>query len=462
MRISVVKSGFTLMELMVYIALLGVIVLLAGQAFSDSSRMRVRSQNMLQASEVAENVAILFKSDIAQTGAKSSLEEGVSGAGAEYGSKFSEAYAAVYMDPDNASDESKDSSSFSVINKGGFDSLTIRRLRYDENGHYAGVEQVAWFVQNGTLLRNCRVLEKKAALLADDPCSDGAQSEPVAVEMATGVSAFRVIPSKPSVLGDKVQIFPAVGETEFRFVSRNDGPRELPLVYNERDEVNKGGNVQTVANFYQNYDQTLQTVKTENRKFNEVIAVRNETYSETSWQTLCAKDGNHFTFEPENEYEISFEMQPPAVNADKSKMFVPGEDHMSVGLRNVETGDLFKVDNVVQLSDFMFFPPLGLKSEGSGSRSMRFSVPTKLENACLAFTFACYSPLVSQGKISFTRVKLSKIPNANYTFEEYDFETHKKDKQNVKAFLLKLDVNNGGESGHADVVVFAPSNGPRD
>ena len=462
MKTLEVKSGFTLMELIVYIALLGVIVVIAGHAFSDSSRMRVRSQNMLQSSEVAERVATFFKFDVAQTGAKTSVEEGISGAGAEYGSRFSEAYAAVYMDPNNASNDEKDSSSFSVVNKNGFDSLTIRRLRYDENGYYAGIEQIAWFVQDGTLFRSCKVLKNKSALPADDPCSDSTVAEPAAVEMATGVNTFRVIPSKPSVLGGKVQIFPAEGETEFRFVSRSDGLREVPLVYNEKDEVNKGGNIQTLTNFYQNYDQTLQTVKSENRKFNEVIAIRNETYSETSWQALCAKDGNHFTFVPEDEYEISFEMEPPSVNTDKSKLFVPGEDHMSVGLRDKESGDLFKVDDVVLLNDFMFFPPLGLKGEGSGVRSMRFSVPVKIENACLAFTFACYSPLVPQGKISFTRVKISKIPSVNYTFDEYDFEAHKNDKQNVKAFLLKLDIKNGGESGHAEVVVLASSNGPRD
>lgn len=462
MKTLEVKSGFTLMELIVYIALLGVIVVIAGHAFSDSSRMRVRSQNMLQSSEVAERVATFFKFDVAQTGAKTSVEEGISGAGAEYGSRFSEAYAAVYMDPNNASNDEKDSSSFSVVNKNGFDSLTIRRLRYDENGYYAGIEQIAWFVQDGTLFRSCKVLKNKSALPADDPCSDSTVAEPAAVEMATGVNTFRVIPSKPSVLGGKVQIFPAEGETEFRFVSRSDGSREMPLVYNERDEVNKGGNIQTLTNFYQNYDQTLQTVKSENRKFNEVIAIRNETYSETSWQALCAKDGNHFTFVPEDEYEISFEMEPPSVNTDKSKLFVPGEDHMSVGLRDKESGNLFKVDDVVLLNDFMFFPPLGLKGEGSGVRSMRFSVPVKIENACLAFTFACYSPLVPQGKISFTRVKISKIPSVNYTFDEYDFEAHKNDKQNVKAFLLKLDIKNGGESGHAEVVVLASSNGPRD
>ena len=101
--------------------------------------------NMLQSSEVAERVATFFKLDIAQTGAKTAVEDGPSGAGAEYGSRFSETYAAVYMDPNNASDDKKDSSSFSVVTKDGFDSLTVRRLRYDENGHYAGLQGIRTF-----------------------------------------------------------------------------------------------------------------------------------------------------------------------------------------------------------------------------------------------------------------------------------------------------------------------------
>ena len=452
------RAGFTLIELMVYIALLGGIVLIAGQAFSDSTKMRIRTQSMLQATETAEKVASLFKADIAQTGAKTSMEAGDSPSGAEYGNNFSNIYSSVFMDPNNATAENKDSSSFSVITKNGFDSLTIRRIRYDESGHYVAIEQIAWFVHNETLLRNCKVIEKNTAIPEGDPCTDGADSEPNNIEMASNVSKFKVTPGKPSVLGNNTQMFPATGETEFRFVGRNDGDREMPLVMNEIGEAHKGGNTQTITGFYQNYDQSMQTIKTEaERKTNEVIAVRNETYSETSWQALCAKNGNHFTFEPDNEYEIFFEIAPTEVNTDKSKLFVPGVDHMSVGLRDIETGN-----PISQLGDFVFFPPLGVKSEGSGERSMRFSVPTKIENACLAFTFACYSPLVSQGKVSFTNLKILKIPSVNYKFENYNFESHKNDKQNVKAFRLDLDIKNRGESGHVEIVVPAPSNGPRD
>ena len=59
------------MELMVYIAILGVIVLIAGNAFSDSTRFRIRTQNMLKANEVATAAASMFVEDISQTGAKS-------------------------------------------------------------------------------------------------------------------------------------------------------------------------------------------------------------------------------------------------------------------------------------------------------------------------------------------------------------------------------------------------------
>ena len=475
------KAGFTLMELMVYIALLGGIVLIAGQAFSDSTKMRVRTQNMLQASEVAESVANLVKADVAQTGAKSSMEEGVSGVGAQYGNKFSGIYTDMYMDPSDG-----DSSSFTVITKDGFDSLTIRRLRFDDCGYSLAKEQIAWYVHNGTLWRKCKFLPNKMAQIDDDgnlvldsehnpvfvdipltehdpsckstipdddPCKDSTE-----VEIAEGVNTFNVIPGKPGVVGDNIQLFPETGVAEFRLVGRNDGVRQLLLVSNEKSEINKGGLTQTLSNFFQNYGQAEGA-----KKFNEVIAIRNETTTETSWQALCSKDGNHFTFEPGELYEISFEISSPSEDADKSKMFVPGEDHMAVGLRDKETGDLPKVNDVVQVRDFTFFPPMGLKGEGGGpGRSMRFSVAQKVENACLAFTFACYSPLVSQGKVSITNLRLTKVPSANYNFETYDFESHKHDKQNVKAFLLKLDIKRSGDSGHVEVVIPAPSNGPHD
>ena len=48
------KSGFTLIELLVYMGIIGVVVIIAGQAFSDSTKVRVRTENMIKANAVAE------------------------------------------------------------------------------------------------------------------------------------------------------------------------------------------------------------------------------------------------------------------------------------------------------------------------------------------------------------------------------------------------------------------------
>ena len=68
------KKGFTLMELLVYMAIVGIVVLVAGQAFSDSTKFRVRTQNILKAGEAANVAAELMKEDVAQMGAKSYLD----------------------------------------------------------------------------------------------------------------------------------------------------------------------------------------------------------------------------------------------------------------------------------------------------------------------------------------------------------------------------------------------------
>ena len=93
---------------------------------------------------------------------------------------------------------------------------------------------------------------------------------------------------------------------------------------------------------------------------------------------------------------------------------------------------------------------------------VRFTVPNKIEHACLAFTFACYSPLVSQGKVTISDLKVMKVPGATYDFSGFSAETHKNDKQNVKAFRLRLQVKRSGESGEVTLVVPTPSNGPSD
>ena len=458
------------MELMVYIAILGIVVLIAGQAFTDSTRFRIRTQNIIKATQEAENVATYFKSDVSQVGAKSSKEETIAG-GVD---KFSDVYNKVYMDPENSVEEKKDSSSFKIETQDGFDKLTIRRVRYDANGHFNAVEEIKWYVESNILHRSCQMLEKKDGLTlsADDPCAD-VHKEPEGIEMATGVQKFEVHAARPGVNTEEQQYFPPNDETEFLLFPRvGDINYVTMLVSNTSGELNKGGDGAILSQFFSNYDQFNEKILDESyRKLNQLFAIRNNSSANVqtdSWKNLCSNYGK-LEFEPNQEYEISFEIPYPGTTNDKSLLFVPGTDHMSVGFRNIETGEIPKKGANKLIDDFLFFPPL--ETNGQGKRSMRFSVSEKVENVCLAFTFAAYSPLVSQGTITIKNLKINKIPSSNYDFETPYFDPEANittEKQNVKALKLDLQIkrrgknNGGGESAEISLIIPTPSNGPKD
>ncbi len=464
------KKGFTLMELLVYMAIVGIIVLVAGQAFTDSTKFRVRTQNMLKATQEAENVATLFKSDVSQMGAKSSKEAGNADGGEKYGDKFSNVYSDVFIDPDNAVDDNKDSSSFLIANEDGFSNLIVRRVRYDNLGHYQAVEEISWFVEGGILKRSCRTV---SGAQDENACKEQTAEEAKsdAVEIATGVVKFNVVASRPSVMVESEQMFPPGNATQFKLIPRTGEAGYVTLnVTNGSGEANKGGESAVLSQFFSNYSNASENLVDEtNRRVNQVFAIKNEDAALDSWKNMCSNYNGTLTFEKDQEYEIYFEIPVPANSKDKSLMFVPGTDHMSVGFRSVSTGDYPKKDNVRLMDDFLFFPPLD-PDKGAGSRSMRFTVPEKVENVCLAFTFACYSPLVSQGTLTIENLKVRKLAGANYDFETPHFnpESNKKDKKNVKALKLELQIARGGkngengETGEVEIVVPTPSNGPRD
>lgn len=444
---QLVKAGFTLMELLVYIAIVGIVVIVAGQAFSNSTKMRVRTQSMLKASEVAENVASLFKSDVAQTGAKSSMEGGA----VEGGNNFSAVNTNVYMHPeDDANPDNVDFSSFSISDVSGFSDLIVRRMRYDGNGHYVAVEEVNWFVENGALKRSCRTIAGTAD--AED-CKNGtaADARKNAVEIATGLTKFKVTPALPGVTSDKVaQVFPpcdAAGNCaeEFRLVSRTDDVNFRPTVITPSAD-NK---IVDLSGFDPNYDKAQNKI-TEDNKVNQVFAMENANKAGSSWKTLCRQ----ITLEPMTEYEISFSLTDGGVS-DKMRMFVPGRDQMSVGFRYVVNGT--KPEG---LDDFLFFPPVDEKA--SGTRAMRFSVKEKINKVCLAFTFVSYSPIAANGRVTLSELRLKKVESANYKFDYPEGTLTLKDKANVKAMRLVFGVQRNGEEGMDSLVVRIPSNGPKD
>ena len=192
------KAGFTLIELLVYIAIVGIVVIVAGQAFSNSTKMRMRTQSMIKASEVAENVASLFKVDVAQTGAKSSMETHVTDGSDDV---FSAVKTDVYMNPGDAGDSSSFRFAPASPSAGAnLDTLIFRRVRYNEAGKYQAVEEIRWSFDNGVLKRTCQIVSKASGVADGDCESKETTYENLvkkAVEITTDVTRFQVLPSIP-------------------------------------------------------------------------------------------------------------------------------------------------------------------------------------------------------------------------------------------------------------------------
>ena len=458
------KSGFTLMELLVYMAIVGIIVVIAGEAFSNSTKFRVRTQNMLKATQEAENVATLFKADVAQMGAKSSKEASGSG-----GDDTFELYTAcsassgadcIYMDPNNSTEDDKDLSSYKITAVEGsaaYDNLTVRRVRYDGQGHFLAIEQIDWYmdVANKVLKRSCKLLRKASGYNpSDDPCSDGASSTPDPVDMATGVEKFKVYPGIPTIRSNAAtgyqeeKIFPAAGVESFKLLARDDGENIKPPT-----SISAGGTSIVINGFARNYDDDSGEIDEDGPNKNEIYVAPNEDDA-IDWDTKCQQ----FSLEPGIEYEISFTMAYGSVS-NSMILFVAGRDHMAVGFRKTDGTSPAKI------SDFLFYPPTN--DDSQGKRVMRFSVPEQIDDVCMAFTFATYSPMAGTGTVTISNLKFRRVAGYNYTFDASK-TVAVKDKKNVKALKLELQIARGGknnekgETGETTIVVPTPSNGVED
>lgn len=446
------RRGFTLMELVVYIAIMGIIVIVAGQAFSNSTKFRVRNQSMIEANEVAGNIAALIKDDIAQMGAKSAKEVNTTGARDD---KFNLVDSLVYIDPKNTTDEKKDSSSFVLKN----DSLKFRRLRYDDNGQFMSVEEIKWFLEDDVLKRSCWTVAKKTGvtIASTDPCAKDKASEATAVEIADGVTTFKIAAGKPKVKEEDVQLFPPTGD-DFMLV-----PRFGDDHYNILDVSNEGP-IATLTGFALNYNMAENKhsdayENTEQAERNQLFAGEYDgstTFGTTSWKNTCNEEQNHFTLDSNKVYEISFELYPPT-SGDNMEMFNPGRDFLAVGLRD-NRGEKFP-----QVEDFLFYPPT-TQNAVAQKRSMRFSLAHKVQKACIAFTFVSFSPVTADGKLIISKLKLKELAVANHDFSVWDTEASANivEKKNVKAFELSLSIKRNGEEGKTVLIIETPSNGPRD
>jgi len=436
------KAGFTLMELMVYIAIMGIVVIVAGQAFSDSTKMRIRTQSMLKASEVAENVAAIMKDDLAQMGAKSAMNSA---------NEFSAVYNDVYMDPANTAADKVDKSSFKLNSAS---DLSFRRVRYSDNGVFVSVEEVRWWLDGKNLKRSCRTVITETTIATDDPCSatDVAGATKKAVTYAENVDSLLFVMAKPSVTEDAVQLFPPSNGDEFMLLQRVDEPAHYHMM-----NVENNDNISTLSGFAYNYEDNAATnVNTpETAERNQVYVAENNS-DILPWNTACTKKKNKFTLKPHVVYELSFSLPYTGADnqADPVQMFAPGRDHMSIGFRNS--------DGTIPAgwNDFLFYP--SVSSNASEKRTMRFSVANTIEDVCMAFTFVNYLSAIHDGKIKIKSLKFKQLATANYTFDDWSPESSIPQKKNVKAMKFILKTSQNGESGRVETFVALPSNGPED
>ena len=526
------RKGFTLMELLIYMGIVGVIVIIAGEAFSNSTNFRIRVDNMIKASEEAENAANLFKEDVAQMGAKTTVATGeVTGSGddrfmspydnpyiqKEERNKYRAIHDSVYIDADTVLPHTRDSSSFKLSILNGQSDLTLRRIRYTDAGLYKAVEEVRWYVDSkARLMRSCRTIIGTTD--GADNClgteKSAADAMKNAVVMATDVLQFEVIAAQPTVWEDSV-IFPSVpykmdGDTAaekkyFRLIPRvgdGDGSFKYKEFLSVVDGIEHGiGTKVSLSDFAINYDEENNEAILMDYSVNQAIAVNpplnDEGVDPDNWQDFCRLWGGpknkKLTLQKNATYEISFEMpyDKPFVQLDQNYdvfPFVPGQDHMSIGFRDSETGTIPKLTNgQFFVDDFMFYPPynkldpaLNKKGNGESKRIMRFTVPEELNSVCLALTFVRYSPKrAKESVVNIRNLRLTKIAGVDYKFVEgFNPEKKRQEKKYIRALKLKLQVSRGakknqsgtsqganskqtGETGSIDVVIPIPSNGPR-
>lgn len=432
------KRGFTLMELLVYMVIVGIVVVIAGQVYSDSTKMRVRTQSMISANQVAENVGNLLRDDIAQMGAKSAVDL----AGATTGSDAFIFKPDVYMNVGSGV-TNPDSSSFNYTKNKfgtGLDSLTYRTILYTDAGTYVRTEEISWYAMaNGILFRTCQTIS------GTENAEECPSENPAVVQIAEGVHEFSVTPAKPGVVGTTNLLFPYYPENlskkSFRFVSYygvNNFQRVITTPAAGGESISLSG---LVSNYSEDGSPVADPVKHQ-------IFVAESGSSVDGW-LQCKK----MTIQPDSTYEISFNM----LNIeDETRMFQPGLDHFAVGIR--KAGET-QPEVVPEIPDFMFYPPQA--DGGMGTRYMKFRAHVaEAFDACVAFTFVLTSPTVALGSFTISDFKMQRVGDFDYEFDE-SFTPQIVDKKNVRAMQVKVDVRKNGEAGVNTVVIPVPSNGVR-
>ena len=454
-------GGFTLIELLVYMAIMGFIIVVAGRAFSDSTSMRVRSQNMLTSAEEAGRVSTLLKEDISQMGTKSWTVPIA-------GVPVFKSVESVQMDGNN------DRSSF-ILTKGDGnvpDRLKFRKAHYDKDGVCGDVLEIEWYVDGNKLIRTCQPQDEPECTGDFDKDADCPES----VEMASDVTEFTFTPSKPGhkdnpedilshpdfVPGkDFIQLFPpppppniTPSKTNFKFIkiingspSASSGTSLPPLNFTTPDDKfrkNTEGGTAIPDNYLLVTGNVITNCSKINFEAGEEYAIEFDLLDIPRASDVCITGATTCN----NEDKIN-----------KMAMFQTGRDHLSVGLRDYSNGS-----NFPNIPDFLFYPPQQNTADGI-RRHFTLSVPGAIPEtitACVGVTVAIYSDEVDYGHLDFEDFKVYKKIDRVYHFEE-GYVPADNVKYTVKAFKLEFGVGKGGEGKkeitHTAIVIPVPSNG---
>jgi len=423
------KKAFTLIELLVYMVIMSFIIIVAGRAFSDSTSMRVRTQNMTKATEEVNNMAAILKEDISQLGAKSWKVNNTT-------DNFAVAEKVYYNLP-------TDSSSYDLTNSGNFHKFIFHKVHYKDDGICGAVLKITWGVNatDSLLYRKCEQINDtkcpKPPEISKDECPDS-------LAMATGVEVFTLLPSKP--VKDSL-LFPSTVQPTFKLIDRAANGNNGDYIKLNSD-ITYNGNIATISGFTRNTNNT----SSDKKRHQIFVGDQNATN-----YTACKK----FDFKKDMVYAIQFKT-PISKNEDTDvpdsmAFFKPGSDHIAVSLIN--SADWKKVPKT---ADFMFWPPQTTDSEKQNLyHYMEFSVPSNALNTCVAFEISFYPPSIAyKGALKIENFEVMQKNDKAYSFDVNYSPTTVADKKNVKAFRLDLKVKRRSEIGSIEKMVIAtPNNG---
>jgi hypothetical protein len=457
-------------------AIMGFIIVVAGRVFSDSTVMRVRSQNMIKTAEEVGKIANLISEDISQMGAKA------------WGKKVGDDYEVYIASNDNnASEKAKelaavymttaDRSSFNLernYNNTEFDRLVFRKAEFNASGDFEGVREVSWEVNGDRqLIRRCRSVELDSPTC---PKKDKIE-EADEVFITDSVKKFSFFLSKPGVSPSVTGSAPSLNMQEdivFPYANATRNQNSFKLTSKETSEYMKSiypsnptsGEYPIVSikgGFAKNDNPNA-------KNFNQVHFSRTD------------EDGGdcfHIPIQKGETYIVEFKMPFPKSEKEMDIMdtdneeklgdasigqFLPGKDHIAVGLRdgdkNIEIEDIS--------SDVLLYAPQSDDADNN-FRYAEFTAndkfdPSKAKNICVALTFSFYSQLAYEGELKFSHFKIYKKNTGAYHFvkkEDYveekalkyattddDASTNEEKfnrKRNVKAIELLLEISRNGE-----------------